>query len=124
MLQHTFAPHRVARIVYKKQMVVKGQYIQKTGGVSTVCSYHAIADSHMRLDKGRTVRIRFQFFSQGGHKYPQGGHIVLPGGSPDLLGNIVMCQHLSAVAGQQAQEFVFDRCQVQFFVIQVCAAAA
>ena len=63
-----------------------------------------------------------QLFSQGSHKYTQGGFAVIRRSSPYTLDNVLMCQHLADILGKQAKQLVFYRCQVNFFIIKVNTA--
>ena len=69
--------------------------------------HHAVPDPDMGLDILRRARLFFQFLAQGRHKYAQGGNIVFPASSPNLLGDKRVSQHLTDIFAQQAQQFVF-----------------
>ena len=71
----------------------------------------------MGLDECRGIIVGFQFFTQGDHKHPERGDIIVPAPPPDVLRDIGMRQQLSGVSGKQAEESEFDRGKLQFFIV-------
>ena len=67
---------------------------------------HPIPDPHVSLNVFRVGRVFFDLFAQGGHKYPQGGHIPLPGASPDFFGNVGVGQYFARIFGQKTKQFI------------------
>lgn len=55
---------------------------------------HPVTDTDMGLDV-LGILILLDLLSQGGHMYPQGCHIALPGTAPNLIGQIGVGQHLA-----------------------------
>ena len=68
---------------------------------------HPIPDPHVSLNVFRVGRVFFNLFAQGGHKYPQGGYIPLPGASPDFFGNVGVGQYLAYILGKKTEKLVF-----------------
>ena len=64
----------------------------------------------------------FQLFAQGCHEYSQRSNIIFPTAAPNLLRNVGVCQNLTHIFLEQAQQLVFDGRQVQFCTINICAA--
>ena len=83
---------------------------------------HAISNANMCLDILYSIFLRLQFFPQCCHKNSERSNIIIRTSSPNLLGNIGMCQYLSHIAGQKTEQLIFYRCQMQFFSLQICAA--
>ena len=73
---------------------------------------HPIADSDVCLYVLLPVFSAFQLFAQGRHEHPQRSDIVFPTAAPNLLRDIGVCQNLTNIFGEQAQQLVFDGCQV------------
>ena len=73
---------------------------------------HPIADSDVCLYVLLPVFSAFQLFAQGCHEHPQRSDIVFPTAAPNLLRDIGVCQNLTNIFGEQAQQLVFDGCQV------------
>ena len=86
-------------------------------------SKHAISNANMCLDVLHSIFLRLQFFSQCCHKYPQRSHIVIPTAAPDILCDKGMGQYLADILGQQAQQLILNGRQMQFSVLQECAAS-
>ena len=83
---------------------------------------HPIADSDVCLYVLLPVFSAFQLFAQGCHEHPQRSDIVFPTAAPNLLRDIGVCQNLTNIFGEQAQQLVFDGCQVQLCAVKICAA--
>ena len=63
-----------------------------------------------------------QLLPERGHKDPEGGNVVVPAASPDLLGNIGVGEDLSHVLGQEAEQLIFDGSKVELIFSQIGTA--
>ena len=78
----------------------------------------------MCLDILRWIRALFYFLSKRRHKYTERGNVIFPVAPPDILGNESVCQNLPDISGKEAEKLVFNRGQVKFLLIQICAAGS
>ena len=69
---------------------------------------HPITDADVRLYVLLPIFPVFQLFAQGCHEYAQRSNIIFPTAAPNLLRNVGVCQNLTNIFGEQAQQFVFD----------------
>ena len=69
---------------------------------------HPITDADVRLYVLLPIFPVFQLFAQGCHEYSQRSNIIFPTAAPNLLRNVGVCQNLTNIFGEQAQQFVFD----------------
>ena len=71
---------------------------------------HPITDADVRLYVLLPIFPVFQLFAQGCHEYSKRSNIIFPTAAPNLLRDIGVCQNLTNIFGEQAQQFVFDGC--------------
>ena len=84
--------------------------------------HHTVSHTNMCLNILWRLLCRLQFFSQCRHKYPQRSYIVIPTAAPHILRDKGMGQYLANILGQQAQQLIFNGCQVKFVFIQIRAS--
>ena len=80
---------------------------------------HSVSDADPGLDALGGCGILFNLFSQGSHEDSQRGEITVERIPPNGIRKIGVRQCFAYVFAEQAQKFVFDRCQGQFFSIEV-----
>ena len=77
----------------------------------------------MCLDILWRLRIRFQFLAESCHEYTQRRDIVIPASAPDILSDKCMGQYFAHIFGKQAEELIFNRCQMKRLVFKIKATA-
>ena len=81
--------------------------------------HHPVAHTNMRLNILRGILRWFQLLPKGRHENAQRGNIIFPAPPPNVLGEERVGQYLSSVFGEQAQQLIFDRGQMQLLAAQV-----
>lgn len=105
--------------VYIADLIAQPQQAVRSRAMTLFHFHHPVAHTNMCLNILRGILRWFQLLPKGRHENAQRGNIIFPAPPPNVLGEERVGQYLSSVFGEQAQQLIFDRGQMQLLAAQV-----